>query len=561
MIKKRILAVAAALSVFLPSFVFASEPTVIDPVGTNIVDSGGTVYMIAVENGQTVRRPYTSAGAFLSYGFNSFGNLSRNYSGFSYPVGSFIPPQDGKIVCSDRGADKGTCYIITGGKKAAFTSADVFAKLGYSFNRALYGDVSFLINLANINTSAEAHVPGTLVNKDGTIYLVGPTADASALFGIPDMATFNSWGYLFADVVLANSFDRVLPLARNVGARTPGALSPFDVNQTQSAIQINYLSPNSGPIGSMVTIVGSGFLSEDKLSFGNSSLGSQTGTVSSADGKTIIFTIPSEIVPTGSGCVPPMYCVSPAPRPVVPGSYDIYVTNANGTSNALSFIVASVSGGSINIISPAGGEQWAVGSAQIVKWTPPSSVTNVNITLSPYIACLYSNPSCMIAEINPYPVAANVPNTGNFNWTVAAAASDGRAIPSGQYILNIVSAGGSLSGRSAAPFNIVASASVPVISSLNPSSGAVGTQVTIFGSNFTATGNSARFMDYAPVGGNLSSTDGKTLQFTVPSLLYPNCASGMACPQYVLSVTPGNYQITVTNANGTSNSQTFTVTR
>jgi hypothetical protein len=95
------------------------------------------------------------------------------------------------------------------------------------------------------------------------------------------------------------------------------------------------------------------------------------------------------------------------------------------------------------------------------------------------------------------------------------------------------------------------------VSSISPASGAIGTQVTIYGSGFTSTENRVQFGSGAIA--NLNSYDGKTLSFTVPSYLGPYCPPGNACPMYVMVVSPGVYGVTVVNANGTSNSSQFTV--
>ena len=192
-----------------------------DPVGTNI-SSNGTVYMITAD-GQ--KRPYTSAGAFLSYGFNSWsGVVTANSADIALPTGNFIPPRDGKIICSDRGTDIGTCYLITDGKKAAFTSALIFESLGFGFSHALSGDVSFLASAADISNPNEAHPEGVLVNKNGTIYLAGD----NGLLGIPDLATLNSWGYSLTDSVNANVADSAKTQVGVMASHKPGALSPFE---------------------------------------------------------------------------------------------------------------------------------------------------------------------------------------------------------------------------------------------------------------------------------------------------------------------------------------------
>jgi hypothetical protein len=191
-----------------------------DSVGTNILTPDGTVSMIA---GDGTRRPYTSAGAFLSYGFNSWSNVKNASSAdISMPVGSFIPPRDGKIICSNKGSDMGTCYLITNGQKAGFTSAPIFTGLGFSFDNTMSGDVSWMTATGNISNTSNSHLPGTLINNNGTIELV--TTDG--VLGVPDMTTLASWGYLASDAVPANTADKGLAQAGVLTARQDGQLEP-----------------------------------------------------------------------------------------------------------------------------------------------------------------------------------------------------------------------------------------------------------------------------------------------------------------------------------------------
>src|SRR6185503_18507858 len=122
------------------------------------------------------------------------------------PIGPSIFPEDGKIACSDRGADQGGCYLITGGAKASFTSAEVFSGLGFSFSRAITADLSQVPAALNINNVTDPHRQGVLINNNGTVELVSP----GGFWGIPDLATFNSWGFSFADVLPANVADLAL---------------------------------------------------------------------------------------------------------------------------------------------------------------------------------------------------------------------------------------------------------------------------------------------------------------------------------------------------------------
>jgi len=220
-VAKKIFAVASAAAMLVPFAAPLLAHAAVHAAGTNVSDSSGTVWMIMPDG---TRRAYTSAGAFLSYGFNSWSQVvAASAEDLALPQGSFIPPQDGSIICSDRGADKGTCYEISNSQKFGFTSAAVFTGLGFSFTNSMAGDVSWMASGATlINNTTAAHLPGTLVNNQGTVQLVGN----SGLLGIPDVATFNSWGYSFGKVVPANAADQAMTQTGVMAARVAGQLSP-----------------------------------------------------------------------------------------------------------------------------------------------------------------------------------------------------------------------------------------------------------------------------------------------------------------------------------------------
>jgi len=220
-IAKKIFASAVAVSSAFMGFA---------PIAAQAVSAGevykttdGTVWFITSD---MQRRPFTSGGAFLSYGFLSWAQVQNATAEVeALTAGSFIAPQDGKIFCATatKGTDvNGECSLVTGGMKAAFTSSAVFSGLGYSFSRAQYGDSSFLTKTANLDNAGAAHSAGVLVNIDGTVYLVGSTS----LMGIPSVSVFESWGYSFLDVVTANSADRSMTKSGIMASRTPGHLSP-----------------------------------------------------------------------------------------------------------------------------------------------------------------------------------------------------------------------------------------------------------------------------------------------------------------------------------------------
>lgn len=192
---------------------------------TNILGPDGTVYRIA--DGQ--RYAYTSAGAFSSYGFNSWSSIASATTGDMnlpvstyWPSGStmertyFIPPRNGSLI-----NDNGTIYLITNGLRAGFTSAKNFLDLGYSFVNAQRGDTSFMVSASLIDSTSRGHADGTLVNDRGTIYPMR----SNGRLGFPSMSVFNSWGLKLSEVVPANSYDRELPLIGTMSVRLPNQLS------------------------------------------------------------------------------------------------------------------------------------------------------------------------------------------------------------------------------------------------------------------------------------------------------------------------------------------------
>jgi DNA-binding beta-propeller fold protein YncE len=184
------------------------------PVGSNVVDSSGTIYRIE-ENG--TRSGYTSAGAFLSYKFNSFSAvIPATTADLALPINSkFIAPRNGTLV-----NDQGTVYIMTDGKRAGFVSEESFLGLGYSFSSVVKGDTSFMETLAPIHTADRHHPDGTLLNYAGTLYVI----HRGSLYGFPSMEVLSSWGYSLTEAVMVNNHDKSLPKA-TLQIRPVGQLS------------------------------------------------------------------------------------------------------------------------------------------------------------------------------------------------------------------------------------------------------------------------------------------------------------------------------------------------
>ena len=103
--------------------------------------------------------------------------------------------------------------------------------------------------------------------------------------------------------------------------------------QGQSEVKLSSLVPSSGPIGIVVLLQGSSFTdTSNTIHFG---WGGQKDLKSSNGGTQISYIVPGQIGPCdfiGPACGAPI-------RMVTSGQYTIYVTNARGRSNTLTFEV------------------------------------------------------------------------------------------------------------------------------------------------------------------------------------------------------------------------------
>lgn len=275
-IAKKIFAVATSGAIAVASLAaFAGVASAaVHSTGSNVV-SNGTVYFLD----GTSKRPYTSAGAFLSYGFNSWaGVVAASPEDLALPTGAFVPAADGSLI-----NDKGTVYLITNGQREGFTTAANFLGLGYSFSNVLAGDTSFMTSGPVISSSDIAHPAGTLVNQAGTVYLLTATGKQ----GIPSLAVFNSWGYSFSKVAPANSYDNALPMSSGIMPTfVLGCLSPLNCTSTGTGTgtgtttppvtgNVNVTLSTDSPAGSPTIVAGQASADIGNFTFNG------TGTVTS----------------------------------------------------------------------------------------------------------------------------------------------------------------------------------------------------------------------------------------------------------------------------------------
>ena len=300
----------------------------------------------------------------------------------------------------------------------------------------------------------------------------------------------------------------------------------------------SYLSPISGGTGTAVTVFGSGFTSTgNAVHFG-------TGVISnliSTDGQTLSFTVPTQLVGFGN-------------QNTGLGIYNVSVTNGNGyTTNTVPFTVTSLgtSGNAVSITSINGPTSIAAGT--MGTWTvtlnnPSNSVVTVSAAWGDSTTYYpYNNGTIPPQTTNAQGMTTlsfTHVYTTNGTYTITFTAVNGNGTPSSSTMTVVVGGSG------------IYNSGTPSISYLAPSSGYVGTQVTIYGSNLSSA-NTVLFGNGAIQ--NVYSQNGASLTFSIPSYVTPYCASGYACPQYAQQITPGTYNVSVTGNNGTSNVVSFNV--
>ena len=112
----------------------------------------------------------------------------------------------------------------------------------------------------------------------------------------------------------------------------------------------------------------------------------------------------------------------------------------------------------------------------------------------------------------------------------------------------------------------------PFIESISPSSGTIGTKITITGREFNLNNDIAfanikgnkTDQDYKTIYiNNLTSLDGRTLNFELPQYggLCPSVIKPIeACPEIAVTLNEGEYELFVVNKNGESNKKRFAIT-
>lgn len=293
-----------------------------------------------------------------------------------------------------------------------------------------------------------------------------------------------------------------------------------------------YLSPNSGGVGSTITVFGSGFTTTgNTVHFGSGVI----ANLNSPDGRSVSFTLPSRL--TGFGT-----------QILTLSTYEVYVTNSAGyKSNILPFTVTSLgSSGVPAILSVDGPASLSIGAAGV--W---SIVVNNSGGMYLTTSVNWGDQGAG-GNTGSVPQVSFTQGTQTLTFPHAYAASGVYTI-----IFTVSNASGSQTRSAVVSVPSVGASNIAALSSLIPNSGRIGTQVALIGTGFTALENTVHF----GVGGtqHVVSTSGSTIYFTIPYSVSPCDLISFGCYAPSTQVAPGSYPIYVTNAMGASSLLNFLV--
>jgi hypothetical protein len=461
-----------------------------------------------------------------AYSYNSYGNYTTAYpysysSTYTYPYNNY----NGYGSCgtypyySTCSATYGSTPHLTSLSANAVAVGSSVTIYGTGFdpnNNTVYVGGTTLSSIPSINsTSLVFTVPANVV---GVVSI-----SVGSSYGISNALTLNVGNYGYQSG--GSSYYSCLTGQGGYGYS-------YNCPQNTGTPIVSYLSPTSGAVNTYVTVFGSGFSTTgNSVHFGNGVI----GNIQSQDGYTLSFQVPTSL--SGYGY-----------QPIGLGTYNVSVSNSAGvTSNAVQFTITSLSQTSTPSISAVTGPTTlgigVSGTWTVIVQNPGSSYLTTSVNWGD--SSTYGNQS------SPQTTAASGQNTLTFTHAYAAG---------GTYtvIFTVQNGSGQQNTSTATVYvNGTGTTGSVYLTSLSPTSGPVGTTITIQGSGFDPYNNTVHF----GTGGmaNVSSQNG-IIRFTVPSYLSP-CSLGTSgvCALYAQQVTPGSYAIYVTSPSGTSNTLTFQV--
>jgi predicted outer membrane repeat protein len=358
----------------------------------------------------------------------------------------------------------------------------------------------------------------------GIVTFSAPTSGASAVL-TASAETISSTGVV-QDTATANTVVGTY----QVTAATSGKTAAFTLTTTQGTVpKITSFTPTSGPVGTSVTVTGSGFSGASAVS-----VDGYPATFTFVSDSTITLVVPTGAStgaihiknPQGLGASSTNFTVTAAPTTVTsfsptsgPVGTTVTITGtalSGATAVSLDGYPASftvVSNTSITFTVPKGAATGAIH----VKTASTLAASSTNFTVTAPASINSFSPSsgpvgtkititgvgftgATAASVGGYPGSFTVVNDTTVTLTVPSGAKSGSVhvqTPSGL-------------AASTASFAIVG---VPVISSFTPTSGPVGTVISVTGSSFT--GTTAASVDGVPASFTVNSDS--SISVTVPS--------------------------------------------
>ena len=182
----------------------AMAPTRVGAIGEKVVlASDGTIFLISTSE----RRGFPSAAVYFSHGYKFSDAVTATAEDLAQPAGSPLNYRDGALIKGQAA----TVYLISGATKHPFSSAEAFLGSGYSFANVLNESGPTLDQLAAeapIHSASAAHMPGSLINYNGTVFLI----TANGRQGISSLDAFYAKRYRLEEIVIANATDLALPI-------------------------------------------------------------------------------------------------------------------------------------------------------------------------------------------------------------------------------------------------------------------------------------------------------------------------------------------------------------
>lgn len=196
---------------------------------------------------------------------------------------------------------------------------------------------------------------------------------------------------------------------------------------------ITSISQTQGPVGTQITITGTGFTSSNVVHFG---VGGSMSVPSYNNGTTIYYTIPSSV----SACdvIQTFAVCTMMVQQVTAGSYPIYVSNANGQTSTVYFTVSGGSQGSgVQVTSPTQGSTYYRGQDMNISWNGGGAYTSASVTLELYTAGGTNIGTIAISGLAAGSYTWHIPNyPQNYMCTMQYPNGlCGTNIPSGQYYI------------------------------------------------------------------------------------------------------------------------------